>query len=365
MTWAGVLAYAGVDAVRLEKASMGKAAKADREIAAALIARNEARSIVRCLDSVRPWVDRIVLLDTGSTDDTAQLARRSGAEVHHCDWPGDFSAARNRVLDLAGAEWNLILDADEWIETGGDLLRGWCQGTPKLGRACVHSAFDAEDAIDARPATRSWLTRILPAGVRFRGRVHEQAVSSLPRERIDLHLGHDGYLDAQLASKRGRNLPLLMLDLQDNPGDPYIAYQLGKETEGAERFGEACEWYGQALAATLPNATWFHELLVRQLHCLGQAGRIDDALRLANANSEAGRDSPDYYFTLGDLALDKAMADPAHAIGDWLPLAISAWERCTEIGERPDLEGSVHGRGSHLAQHNLDLVRQQMAMLKG
>jgi len=344
------------------------AARSGSGLAATLIARDEARCIVRCLESIAPWVDRIVVLDTGSRDGTPELARGCGAQVHQFDWPGDFSAARNRVLDLADADWNLILDADEWIESGGELLRGWCQGGARLGRICVHSAFDAGQPLPeggGEAAGRSWLTRVLPRGVRFRGRVHEQAISPLPRERIVLHVGHDGYLDAQLAGKRGRNLPLLLADLQDHPGDPYIAYQLGKETEGAGRPGEACDWYDQALAQTPTSATWFHELLVRQLHCLGQAGRTDDALALANANIDAGRDSPDFYFTLGNLALDRAMADPAQAIDNWLPLAVSAWERCLEIGERPELEGSVHGRGSHLAQHNLDVVRQQMALLGG
>ena len=74
-------------------------------------------------------------------------------------------------------------------------------------------------------------------------------------------------------------------------------------------------------------------------------------------------DSPDFFFVLGNLVLDRAMSDPANAVDQWLPLAASAWERCLAIGERPDLEGSVHGRGSHLAQHNLDVIRSQMALL--
>src|SRR5690606_25783460 len=110
-------------------------------IAATLIVRNESRCITRCLDSVRPWVDRILVLDTGSTDDTVQLAEHGGAKVHHLAWPGDFSAARNHALDLADADWHLILDADEWIASGGETLRGWCEGPPRLGRVCIHSSF--------------------------------------------------------------------------------------------------------------------------------------------------------------------------------------------------------------------------------
>jgi hypothetical protein len=67
--------------------------------------------------------------------------------------------------------------------------------------------------------------------------------------------------------------------------------------------------------------------------------------------------SPDFFFALGDLMLDWAASEPARA-GELLPMIEEAWQRCLEIGERPDLEGAVHGRGSHLATHNLGVLRQ-------
>lgn len=329
-------------------------------LAAVLIVRDEARCIVRCLDSLRAWVDRIVVVDTGSRDDTAELAWGCGAEVHHLPWPDDFSAARNHALELADADWNLILDADEWIESGGETLRSWCEGPARLGRVCIHSTFDDQGGTGE---DRSWITRLIPRGVRFEGRVHEQVVSALPRERIALHLGHDGYLDSQLVTKHDRNRPLLLRELQDRPEDPYLLYQLGKDAEGRDAYAEAVDFYARAFARTASGDIWFHDLLVRRLHALGQAGRIADALDLAGAQMEAVPDSPDFFFTLGNLLLDQAMSDPAQAVGHWLPLAVQAWERCLEIGERPDLEGSVKGRGSDLARHNLDVVQAQLALL--
>ena len=112
-------------------------------IAATLIVRDEARCIARCLESVRPYVDRMVVLDTGSVDGTPELAAACGAEVHHLEWPDDFSAARNHVLDLADADWNLVIDADEWIASGGEQLRRWCRGPARLGMLCIHSAIGA------------------------------------------------------------------------------------------------------------------------------------------------------------------------------------------------------------------------------
>jgi glycosyltransferase involved in cell wall biosynthesis len=88
------------------------------DVALVVIARNEARCIARCLRSARGAVSRMLVLDPGSTDDTPAIAAACGAQVHHATWSDDFSMARNTALELAQADWNLILDADEWIESG-------------------------------------------------------------------------------------------------------------------------------------------------------------------------------------------------------------------------------------------------------
>ncbi len=79
-----------------------------------IIARNEASVIARCLESVA-WADEIIVLDSGSTDGTPDVARKLGAKVTiAADWPG-FGAQKNRALDLATGDWVLSLDADEWL----------------------------------------------------------------------------------------------------------------------------------------------------------------------------------------------------------------------------------------------------------
>ena len=203
---------------------------------------------------------------------------------------------------------------------------------------------------------------MLPRGVRYEGRIHEQPVSDLPRERIDLHIGHDGYLDEQAARKRGRNGPLLLRALQDRPGDPYLLYQLAKDAETHGDLPLACQHYAAARAATDAGANWRHALVVRSLHCLVKAGRLGEALALAEREMANWPDSPDFFFVLGNAALAQAAAEPGQAAEQWLPLAEIAFERCLIIGERPDLEGSMQGCGSHLALHNLDAVRSQLAL---
>lgn len=78
-----------------------------------VITRNEAQNICACLESVA-WADEIIVVDSGSTDDTAAIARKLTSHVYQHDWPG-FGAQKNRALNYASKEWVLSLDADERV----------------------------------------------------------------------------------------------------------------------------------------------------------------------------------------------------------------------------------------------------------
>ena len=108
---------------------------------------------------------------------------------------------------------------------------------------------------------------------------------------------------------------------------------------------------------TLAGATpgWHHDRLVREIHALKKCRRHAEAVLLAEGSMATWPDSPDFFFALGDLLLDWATEEPARA-GELLPMIESAWLRCLEIGECPDLEGSVAGRGSSLAARNLAVL---------
>lgn len=327
-------------------------------LALVMIVRNEARCIERCLRSARPWVDEMLVLDTGSTDATRELAAACGARVFSADWSDDFSAARNRALALTQAPWRLVLDADEWIERGGDTLAALREQAPAfVGLVTVSSQFEAEGgALQQAP---SWLPRLLPAGVQYEGRIHEQPATALPRRRLPLEIGHDGYLAASQQGKTGRNERLLRLALAEQPHDAYLHYQLGKDLEVRARFDEALPLYEEAHRRGEPAAAWRHDLVVRLLFTLKKARRFDAALALARSEQPRWNESPDFFFTLGDLLLDSALAQPGRAAA-LLPQIEAAWQRAVAIGERPDLPDSVRGRGSFLAAHNLAAFHQSL-----
>ncbi len=332
-------------------------------VALVMIARNEAARIVRALASARHCVDELVVLDTGSSDATVSLARSAGARVAHFDWIDDFSAARNAALAFADADWNVVVDADEWIEAAGVELLALRRTAPDfVGALRVDSQFDTPLGLSTSP---SWLPRVLPRGVRYAGHIHEQPVHEHRVRRLDTVLAHDGYRADALKAKAGRNADLLARALAQAPDDAYLHYQIGKDHDVYERYADATAHFARSRACeaesgatvTLTGATpgWHHDRLIREIHALKQCHRHADAVQLAEQGMVTWAESPDFFFALGDLLLDWATEEPTRA-GELLPMIESAWLRCLDIGERPDLEGSVAGRGSSLAARNLAVL---------
>ena len=327
-------------------------------IALVMIVRNEARCLARCLSSAVAHVDDMLVLDTGSTDGTPDIARDFGARVAHFHWIDDFSAARNTALALVDTPWRLVLDADEWLESGTQSLDDLRSVVPNfIGLVSVDS--QVRDESGGMQHAASWLPRLLPRGVSYAGRIHEQPQSTLPRRRLDVRIAHDGYLPEHLQLKLGRNRTLLSAALADHPDDAYWRYQLGKDFEVHGDLAQALPHYQAAWAGGESGASWRHDLLLRLLFTLKKQGHFEAALELAAAEQPSWQHSPDYFFTLGDVLLDAAMARPAQA-AEWLPMIELAWLRAIEIGERADLPDTVRGRGSYLAAHNLAAFHESL-----
>lgn len=333
-----------------------------------VIARNEAATITRLLASVRPFVDDMLVMDTGSNDDTVRLAEAAGARVAHFTWIDDFAAARNAALDAAGADWHVVLDADEWLigEGSGAALNALRLTAPEfIGTIDLHDQFDGGTA-------QSRLSRVLPGAVRYTGRIHEQPVHSLPIRALPIQVAHDGYLPERLHVKQGRNAQLLVAEIQGDPANPYLWYQLGKDHSVYDRFADAELAFANAvecLTALAPSTDaaegasndeskrppWWFDLVARRLFGFKSLKRHADGMVFAETQLHICAESPDFFFALGDLLLDWAAETPEQS-EVLIPMIEDAWRRCLEIGEQPGQSGAVAGRGSHLAAHNLALV---------
>ena len=204
-------------------------------LSATLIVRDEAENLPACLGSVAPIADEIVVVDTGSVDGSAEIARAHGAIVLEHEWRDDFAAARNVALDAARGTWILYVDADERLR----------DVQPAAVSERLAGADEAAFRIHLRPFANSTpfleyrLWRASPE-IRFRGVIHEQVVEDIHElagregrpiaDWPELALDHIGY-DGDQAAKNRRNLPLLRRRLEADPANIFSWRHLARVLE--------------------------------------------------------------------------------------------------------------------------------------
>src|SRR5581483_1054502 len=196
-----------------------------------------------CLESIRGVVDEIVIVDTGSTDASIEVARSFGARVHSFQWRGDFAAARNLSLEEARGAWILYIDADERLRP--------------ISRERVETILtEAIDRVSLRVqlvpftgATPFWEFRLWRSDprIRFVGKMHEKhtpAIAAVAQSdgltigESELCLDHVGY-DGDQTHKHRRNLPLLEAQLAVEPDNAHNWTHLARVLDGLGRQAEA------------------------------------------------------------------------------------------------------------------------------
>lgn len=254
----------------------------------AVIARNEAAVISRCLESTLTIASEMIVVDTGSSDTTPELASKLGAKVIHQPWQEDFSAARNRALSESTGKWILVLDADEYLPPESaiaisDLLRQ----TPTPDRA--FHLINKSSSDSGRTGASGHIVRLFPNDprIRYEWPVHEQVVTSLQRAgfpviNTDIEIIHTGYSDRSTnAAKQTRNLRILekFLSSESNP-HPMSVFLKGGALLDLNRIDEAHAAYLQTMQLS-PEGDTIHEAArVRLAGCLSEKGEFATVLSI-------------------------------------------------------------------------------------
>jgi glycosyltransferase involved in cell wall biosynthesis len=220
-----------------------------------MIVKNEERFLGQCLASVKDIADELIVIDTGSTDRTVEIAREHGAQVGYFEWCNDFAAARNASIAPATGDWILFLDADEELSAKekNDLPRLLSQTEVILFRLPLINTHQGE-------VSQSYVPRLFrnPPGLRFVGCVHEGVLSFIEKisnpwelsiDFCNLKILHHGY-EPNLMQERNkiqRNHDLLRKAIQDNPNEFYFHMQLGLELGRMGKKEESFKEYAEAL----------------------------------------------------------------------------------------------------------------------
>ena len=307
-----------------------------------LIAKNEERFLDGCLKSVGGLANQIVLVDTGSTDRTVEIARSHGAEVHFRAWDHDFSAARNAALLHARGDWILILDADEEVS---------------------REHHDALKALLVAPNTIAYRLPLVDVGREGEGvsqvprlfrnaprqfyvsRIHEQVYASLEINREtwsmenrfgDAQLIHHGY-QAEVVRSRDkvqRNLRLLELANEEHPNDVNLLMNLGLELWRSGQQGHGIDYYRQSYEAMLQRPVAetppeLREVLLTQYasHLL-TLQRHADVVAVFNDKAIPTRErTASHWFMLGVAQSGLQLWEPC----------VASLRQCLELRNRPAL----------------------------
>ncbi len=344
----------------LELASRAQPAEGLR-LSLCMIVRDEQEMLPRCLAAVAEAVDEIVVVDTGSSDATVEIARSFGARVLSHEWTGSFAQARNVSFDAAEGDWLIYLDADEvLVSEDAALLRSLTGRTWREAFYLSETNYTG-DLDDGTAVTHNALRvfRNRPE-YRFEGRLHEQIAGRLPGylpERLEatgVRIEHYGYLGVvrNAREKSRRNIELLRLQQAESPPTPFLHYNLGCEYAAAAQPAAALAEFEQAwsLLDGLPDRESYEfapSLASRMTKALRACGRPQDAI----AHAEAGLERFDGFT---DLVFEQALG--ALALGQ-RERAAELLERCIEMGDAPRRYTATLGAGSYLP-------RLQLAELK-
>jgi glycosyltransferase involved in cell wall biosynthesis len=207
-----------------------------------MIVKNEERFLADCLKSIKRCVDEIIIVDTGSTDRTVQIAKSFGAEVYHHPWENDFSKHRNQSINYARGDWILWIDADEALEPdSGKVIRDAVKtnGIDSLmvTMVCYFSKRTRESWNNAIKLFRKGL------GIHFEGRVHNQVVGCRQTGFCPVKIFHYGYDVDHLDIKRKfeRTSTLLKKAIQEDPDNFRHHHDLAVSYSSVRLFRKAIE----------------------------------------------------------------------------------------------------------------------------
>ena len=237
-------------------------------VSVCIITKNEASRLQKCLEALKPYSFEIVVVDTGSEDNSIETAKRYTEHVHEFVWCDDFSAARNFAAGCASHDLLFPIDTDEILSSfdWNELQQALQTHPAGIGHVKRLDYYETKDGVQCYEVM---IERIYDRRYyEYRGTVHEALVpvTDAPYASYDtsIVIDHAGYLGnaEQLREKAERNLALLEKALEADPDDPYIHFQIGQSYLLMRCHERACEYFKAAVALCPPPEADYTRMLI-------------------------------------------------------------------------------------------------------
>jgi glycosyltransferase involved in cell wall biosynthesis len=320
-----------------------------------MIVINEEENIRKCLTKVSQFVDEIILVDTGSTDNTKAVASEFTSKVYDFKWCNDFAAARNFSISKAQNDWILILDADEWVSQFS------CECISKfindknnektVGRIERINILEDENKRCKERVNRLFNRK----NFRYDGTIHEQIVSihgtAYNTAAVEIYTYHTGYTNESITktNKLNRNKDMLTKAIEDKPDDPYLFYQLGKTNYMMKDYNTASICFEKALSYQLDfRLEYVEDLIETYFYALINSSRYSDAMNIERY-LDLYRNSPDFHFILGLVYMNNAK----------FTLAVESFLECTRLSN-----GKMDGITTFLPFYNIGVIYEVLGYSK-
>jgi len=315
-----------------------------------MIVKNEEAFLEASLKSVKTFLgfSDVVVIDTGSTDRTKEIALGCGAAIYDFQWCNDFSAARNFSAEKAKNDWIFYLDADEEI-TGADTkqLTGFISSNRNVG---VATRIELTN-LDANPVSRLYNRKYY----KLKGMIHEQIEPVGTHQKILANIPvtmiHHGYLP-EVSEAKGtheRNARMLKEALETQPNDPYLLYKLGNAYYYKD-MNEACKYLEKALEhMTDHKLLYVYEAVELYGYALINSSLYEKALHHREKYAEYYENKPQFRFLSAHIYQNNGMFQEA----------VESYESC--IGA--DIVDYM-GITSFLSYYNIGVILECVGMFE-
>lgn len=336
-------------------------------ISACYIVKNEEKNIGKSIASLQGNYDELIVVDTGSTDNTVAIAGEYGAEIYYMAWQNDFAKARNYALSKAAGDWIIFLDADEYYD---------CSVSIRFYLQDLEEKYPGKDAVliplyDAHQPQNPALhvVRIFRnrPDIRYRGTIHEQVykdggkmVYALADKMVFMHTG---YHPRNMEQKSKRNLQLLLAEVEKNGDRDDYYYYIAECYFGLQEYEKALVYIKKAIASPVRHyreeANYYHILLesMRQCKCPGEEMAI-----VAEEAIKKFPDMPEFYGEQGIILSSIGSYDEAYEML-WKCIEkyeFTKWEKQEYAYFKPEIMGIIYAR---LAKVALLKKKQDVAKL--